>query len=189
MRNQVDVHPVLVVLSVVTVAAILLLTPMEPVQAVPPWRPTLTPTPAPTIQPTPNPTPQPVNEEGLIGAYIKLRAQFPQDWPWDKVHWQELWTIVEWQDEADWNNPGGDWHNVETWQGSLDTVEITTDGRVFGEKTWWVAERDFGDGLFRWPVYLDSQNSDEQPLVTSETFDLPHVAGEIVIVDVLLPVP
>ncbi len=186
MRNRFDVSFMLVSSIVLgLVIATVVLSSAGSVYAVPPVRPTLTPSPVmttiPTLQPTPNPTPQPVNEKRLIGAYIKLRAEFPRAWPWYKVHWQEPSTIVEWQDDK------GKWHNVEDWRGSLDWVEIIIDGRVFGEKIWWVEQDDFGDGLFRWQVYRSSR--EVQLLVTSETFDLPQDVGEIVTINVLLPIP
>jgi hypothetical protein len=186
MRNRLGAYSVLISIVVLcTAIATAVSFSARPAHAVPPVRPTLTPSPAmtttPTLSPTPDPTSQPAGERKQLGAYIKLRVEFPQAWPWNQVHWQEPCTVVEWQDDQ------GKWHNVENWRGSLDRVEITTHGRVFGEKTWWVGERDFGDGLFRWQVYRSSQ--EVQRLVTSETFDLPQAAGETVTINVLLPTP
>ncbi len=87
--------------------------------------PRFTPTPTPPAQPAPQPAP--------AGAQIQLRAQFSQDWPATGIPWQELWTVVQWQDE--W----GYWHDVAGWQGTLDEVQDCE-----GKKTWWVVEDDLG---------------------------------------------
>jgi hypothetical protein len=47
------------------------------------------------------------------------------------------WTVVQWQDAL------GGWHDVEGWQGDLDEGQ---------QKVWWVLEKDFGTGPFRWVV-------------------------------------
>ena len=181
MKKHIDIHSTLVVLSVALVAAILFLTPMEPAQAVPPWRPSLTP---------PPPTLQPITEEEPGGAYIELWAEFPSNWPWHKRHWQDLWTIVQWQNEAGW-------HNVIEWQGTLDRITIDKadcsnplcterDDLVTGYKRWWVSDDDLGDRPFRWQVY-DRRGG--RLLVTSEIFDLPDAVHRIRIVEVTLPLP
>ena len=110
------------------------------------------------------------------GASIVLELTFGDDWPdrgWD---WQELWTVVEWQDED------GDWHVVEGWQGTLNEVTVKG-GVVIGQKAWWVAEANLGSGPFRWLVY---HQQDGALLAASETFDLPDSVGELVAVDVSL---
>ncbi len=182
MRNQVAVHTALVVLSIATVAAVLFLSPMEPVQADPPWRPSLTPDPTavPPLQPTPNPTSQFVTEEKPDGALIELWAEFPSDWPWHEIHWQDLWTVVQWQ------NDEGEWRNVIEWQGTLDHVTIDEDGLVVGYKRWWVDQADLGKSIFRWRVYHGRAG---QVLVTSDLFRLPSTKVTIRRVDVLLPIP
>jgi hypothetical protein len=101
-----------------------------------------------------------------VGAQIELRVQFPADWPWASAHWQDLWTVVQWQDA------GGDWHAVEGWQGGLDGVSVDDAGTVTGHKTWWVAEEDFDSGPFRWVI---AQSKDGAPLAASAPFDLPSV--------------
>jgi hypothetical protein len=112
-----------------------------------------------------------------VGAQIKLQVQFPADWPWASVHWQDLWTVVQWQDA--W----GDWHTVEGWQGELDDVVVNAAGVVSGHKTWWVAQKDFGTGPFRWVV---TQGKGGTPLAASKSFDLPSFNREIVTAEMLL---
>ena len=96
--------------------------------------------------PTP-PMPSQAAPARFTGGFIELRAQFPQAWQWKRSHWQELWTVVQWQDDK------GAWRNVEGWQGSLDEVVTDEGGTVVGHKTWWVAKDDLGRGPFRWRVY------------------------------------
>lgn len=195
MRDQAVVHSVLVVLSIVIVVAILFLTPMEPVQAIPPWRPSLTP--KPTSTPQPPPTLQPVTEDKLDGVLIELRAEFPSEWPWYEIHWQDLWTVVQWQNNADSTNPGREWRNVIEWQGTLDYITIDEvdcsnpfcterDDLVVGYKRWWVSRTDMGKGPFRWRVHGSPAG---QVLVTSDLFHLTSTKGIIRRVDVLLPIP
>jgi lysophospholipase L1-like esterase len=66
-----------------------------------------------------------------------------------------LWTAVQWQDGQ------GDWHAVENWQGAPDGG---------GKIRWWVAEKDFGSGPFRWAVLA---GAGEELLATSKPFYLP----------------
>ena len=163
-------HPSNVWLTLITVAAclgmalILLATLPQPAQALPP-RPTV---------------PSDVTEEdpSKIGAQIQLKAQFPKDWPWQTVHWQDLWTVVQWQDA------NGEWHDVAGWQGTLDTIKIGKDGTVVGYKTWWLGYENLGQGTFRWQV-LESQ--DGQLHVTSDPFNLPATSKTTLEVNVMLP--
>jgi hypothetical protein len=99
-----------------------------------------------------------------VAARIELRVQFPADWPWASAHWQDLWTVVQWQDAR------GGWHTVEGWQGELDGVAIDDAGVVSGHKTWWVAEKDFGTGPFRWVI---TRGKGSAPLAASGPFNLP----------------
>ena len=115
--------------------------------------------------PPPPPPPLPVQVVPKVGGFIHLYAQFPETWPWDKVHWQEVWTVVQWRD------PLGTWYEVEGWRGGLDGVVIDEDGIVVGEKAWWVAEPDLGTGPFRWMVY---QGVGGELLAISDLFDLPE---------------
>jgi hypothetical protein len=114
--------------------------------------------------------------DGPDGAQLVLLVQFPQDWPWESAHWQELWTVVQWQDPHT-----GLWYTVEGWQGTLDTVEVDEAGSVTGAKTWWVGIKDLSTGPFRWLVYHGPGGS---LLTTSAAFDLPASAGATVTVAV-----
>jgi hypothetical protein len=135
-----------------------------PWASVPAAQADLPPRPTVPVQATTKPSPP-------VGAWIKLQVQFPADWPWASVHWQDLWTVVQWQDA--W----GDWHTVEGWQGELDDVAVDAAGMVSGHKTWWVAEKDFGTGPFRWVV---TQGKGGTLLGASQSFDLPSFNRETV---------
>jgi hypothetical protein len=85
-----------------------------------------------------------------IGAYLGLQTQGAAD---------GVWTVVQWQDSA------GGWHDVEGWRGTLER----------GQKIWWVAQRDFGTGPFRWVIY---EGQGGKLLATSESFYLPDSAEQ-----------
>lgn len=110
-------------------------------------------------------TPGPGNDDGdhghnpPPGAYIELQTQAAPP---------EAWTKVQWQDQA------GDWHEVEGWQGTLESG---------GNKRWWVAAKDFGRGPFRWVVMAGKGG---QLLAFSAPFNLPGGSYEIVQVKVVL---
>jgi hypothetical protein len=114
------------------------------------------------------------------GCFIELHVQFPPAWPWAKVHWQELWTTVQWQDAR------REWHAVEGWQGTLDGVRFGDGEAPIGEKTWWAAEDDLGAGPFRWAVYRATGG---RLLAASEPFYLPGSTGATATVDVSLGAP
>jgi hypothetical protein len=128
--------------------------------------------PRPTVQAQPK-----AKSRSPVGAQIKLHVQFPADWPWASVHWQDLGTLVQWRDT--W----GGWHTVEGWQGELDDVTVDGAGMVSGQKTWWVAEKDFDTGPFRWMV---TRGKGGTLLAASESFNLPGFNREIVTAEVLL---
>ena len=109
------------------------------------------------------------------GAPLVLRVLFPSTWPWDDIHWQDLWTVVQWQDR------GGNWHDVEGWQG-------TPDGIVGGEgrKTWWLSRHLCGQGPFRWVIYAARGG---EPLATSEPFHLPTAPGQLLRIEVGIEPP
>ena len=111
-------------------------------------------------------TATPPDQAAPTGGRIQLQAQFSPAWPWDDVHWQSLWTVVQWYDAA------GNWHNVDGWQGSLDTIEQKEVGWV-GQKEWWAGQEILGAGPFRWLVY----GQDGQLLATSDVFALPELPG------------
>jgi hypothetical protein len=116
------------------------------------------PTPRPTRTPTPAPGPTAAPRPRL-GAHLVLYVQNAL---------AGLWTIVQWQDGF------GDWHDVQGWQGTLD------DGY---QKRWWVAEKDFATGPFRWALY---QGQGGALLDVSASFYLPDRAGIVVEVEVAL---
>jgi hypothetical protein len=144
----------------------------RPVRADLPPRPTPSPE-APTPDPAPSYDPPP-------GSWIQLHTEFPVDWPWREVHWQTLWTVMQWQD------PQGAWHEVEGWQGTLDDVSLAPDGGVTGEKAWWLGEANQGTGPFRWQVTLGREGN---LLAISAPFDLPEVDGQAKTVTVSLTMP
>ncbi len=133
----------------VGLALLTLCTFSGPAQAAPPNLP-----PRPTMLP-----PSPGDAQKTAGALIVLQATFDERWATSGLAWQDLWTVVQWQDAA------GVWHNVDGWQGTLDKV---ADG--VGWKAWWLPEELAGKGPFRWVVYRSRGGS---ALVTSETFSLP----------------
>ncbi|MBN1979815.1 MAG: hypothetical protein JW918_20670 [Anaerolineae bacterium] len=124
----------------------------------------------------PRPSAEDPGQGASGGGAIALHARFGPAWPWDEAHWQNVWTVVQWQDER------SAWHDVEGWQGTLDDVAIA-DGAVTGHKTWWVGAEDLGKGPFRWVVYRGEGGA---PLATSEPFGLPAFARQVVQVDVSL---
>jgi hypothetical protein len=150
------------VTTCVVLAIILLAVLPETAEALPP-RPTV-PLPPDDIEPS-------------AQAQIQLQVRFPDSWPWQTTHWQDLWTMVQWQD------PSGAWHDVEGWQGTLDEVRCSENGDVTGYKTWWVGGEHMGKGPFRWLVY---QGKGSRLLATSESFDLPSINKAMLVVEVSL---
>ncbi len=131
------------------------------------------------LPPRPDPpTTVPTQQAPTGTAGLLLKATFPADWPWTRVHWQMPWTVVQWQDAE------GEWHVVEGWQGTLDTIEPGTGGTMVGQKVWGVARRDFDTGPFRWLVYAD--RSQETRLATSAPFYLPGGPEEARVVTLTL---
>lgn len=121
--------------------------------------------------------PDDVGVEPSAQAQIQLQVRFPDNWPWQTTHWQDLWTVVQWQD------PIGTWHDVEGWRGTLDEVKSNGDGAVTGYKTWWVGGEHMGEGPFHWLVYWSEGG---RLLATSESFDLPGVNKATLVVEVPL---
>lgn len=155
-----------IIVACVGMAAVLMAALPQPAQALPP---------RPTVPPTPG---EDGESSAAAGAQIQLQAQFPASWPWQTTHWQDLWTVVQWQDAH------GAWHVVEGWQGTLDEVDIDTDGTVTGYKTWWVGEEILGQGPLRWQVYGGSGG---QLLATSEPFHLPSANKTTLQIGIMLP--
>jgi hypothetical protein len=120
----------------------------------------------------PRPT-KPAAKRAPAGATIELRVQFPETWPWEEAHWQEVWTVVQWQDG--W----GDWHDVEGWRGNLDRLEEHA-GAYEGRKAWWLSGDLFGKGPFRWQVFRHEGGT---LVAQSEPFDLPDATSETLLIE------
>jgi hypothetical protein len=160
MGTRIDIR----LFSLVGIVCVLILASTLPplAQAAPstlPPRPTSVFPPRPTSQPTATPTPPPPSAALPRGAYIALHVRPPQI---------GMWTVVQWQDS--W----GDWHDVQGWEGVLETGS---------QKAWWVAQGDLGTGPFRWNLYQD-QNADL--LASSEPFYLPDNPGDTTRVEIRL---
>lgn len=119
---------------------------------------------------TPTPIPTEAFAPSAPGNWIELRVQFPSTWPWAKSPWNQVWTVVQWQDAA------GNWYTVEGWQGTLDEI-IKTEG----VKAWWVSRSDWGKGPFRWLVY---ERWGGRLLAQSAAFKLPLAQDQRVKVEV-----
>ncbi len=111
------------------------------------------------------PTPGPSNDDDDGGgasspllSYIELFASSSPS---------GAWSVVQWQD------PQGEWHNVEGWRGVLGSG---------GYQHWTVEAKDFGTGPFRWQVRQGGP--DGTVLSTSESFTLPAGANETLQVQV-----
>ena len=90
------------------------------------------------------------------GAYLQIKAGPAM---------AGIWSMIQWQDAH------GEWHDLDGWQGSLEPD---------GTKTWWVAQKDFGTGPFRW-LLLDS--AEGEILNISDPFTLPSSFNEMGIVE------
>src|SRR5574341_2058391 len=111
------------------------------------------------------PRPEPADiRSASTGANIQLQVATNQ---------LSLWTVVQWRDAL------GDWHDVEGWRGTLDSIEDGT-----GYKTWWVYADDFDKGPFRWVVYAAPN---WKKLAASAHFKLPHKVNVPRVVKVSLP--
>lgn len=117
-----------------------------------------------------------VNHEKYDGARLQVHALFSESWPWDQLHWQNVWTTIQWHDGQE------TWYDVAGWQGNLDAIAQGEAGWV-GTKEWWVGQENLGTGPFRWKIY-------EYPggplLVSSEPFYLPESAGTTLILQPIL---
>lgn len=121
------------------------------------------------LPPRPTPGAESGGDAGLAGvASIELRVRFSR--VEQARRWQELWTVVQWQDAL------GGWHDVEGWRGPLDEM-VNGEGR----RVCWVLDKDFGTGPFRWTVYRSRSG---RLLGYSESFHLPRDAGQTVAVTV-----
>lgn len=150
MKQQRHFFPCLVTIAILGVIIYMLLWTPSSVHADLPPRDTVTPIPTPTDVVTPAPSPS-TREPKTPVATILLSVE-----PADKG----LSSVVQWQDAQ------GDWHDVESWRGDI----------VNGRTIWWVTEKDWGTGPFRWAVFAQT---DGILLATSEPFYLPSQAGTI----------
>ena len=113
-------------------------------------------------RPSPPPTPAPPPPAGGLITLAAV-AQSP-------LIPGELWTRVQWQD------PQGNWREVDGWRGAFDN-NLTV--------TWWVAPEDLNTGPFRWLVYANQSGG--KAIAISEPFDLPPAPGQTTAVTVTLP--
>jgi hypothetical protein len=111
----------------------------------------------PSRHPTPSAISEPHEEEKPVGAFIELRVSPAPP---------GVWTVVRWEDGL------GGWHDVEGWQGTLDSAD---------QKVWWVPQRDFGTGPFCWDLYAGQGGPS---LGASDPFYLPGSANQRVKVHV-----
>jgi hypothetical protein len=73
-----------------------------------------------------------------------------------------LFSVVQWQDAQ------GGWHDIEGWRGTV----------VGGKTIWWVAEKDWGKGPYRWVIY-QHETTPHQIIAVSDLFLLPTRPGEL----------
>ena len=73
-----------------------------------------------------------------------------------------------------WQDFDGNWHDVEGWRGFAEG----------SGKLWWVAQKDFGTGPFRWIV---ESGPDGEILATSAPFTLPGEPNATLSVTVSAP--
>ena len=124
----------------------------------------LAPGPAAAMPPRPpRPTSPPPAASAPERTLIVLSLILPAETP--PAVWQQLWTVVQWQDAA------GAWHDVMGWRGALDEAAFG-----IGKKTWVVEDKDLGTGLFVWLVYAYPGG---EPVAASPPFYLPAKAGDI----------
>ena len=114
------------------------------------------------------------------GTRLQLNAHFSDSWPWDSMHWQDVWSEVEWEDSQK-----GEWFLVDGWKGNLDAIEQGENGWV-ATKEWWAADDIMGKGPLRWKVY---DHNGGRLLAMSEPFYLADFTGGMVIVPVELSPP
>lgn len=109
-------------------------------------------------RPPVNPTTPPDDDDAPLGAHIQLNvASIPSG----------SWTVVQWQDS------NGDWQDVEGWRGTSDQASY---------RLWWVDQKDFGSGPFRW-VVTDGPGG---PVVASSApFNLPSEANTTLSVSIV----
>lgn len=116
------------------------------------------------------PRPQPIPPTPIPD---RSKASGPEQGAWIELHgnWVDprLWTTVQWQDGT------GNWHEVTNWQGTFNEAGVVT---------WFVEQKDFNKGPFRWVVY---QGQGGAVLTISPSFYLPTSIGQVVRTDAMLP--
>lgn len=127
----------------------------------------------PTPTPTPRVTPVAAAAVPAPGSRLQLHMTYGDNWAWESMAWQEVWTVVEWGD-------GQNWFVVEGWRGSLDSIDQQADGRWMSQKEWWVGVENLNTGPFRWVIY---NREDGDVLATSEPFNLPARSGETMVIE------
>ena len=123
---------------------------------------------SPTTSPGPRNTPAPPPPPPPRGAEIQLRTEIGAA----GVPPEQLWTKVQHQ-------VGGQWEDVDGWQGTLDEVIGAT-----GLKSWWAGEELLGAGPFRWVVY---EREGGRALAQSAQFNVPEENWDTEIVRVVVP--
>lgn len=117
-----------------------------------------------------------VNQAVLpVGSRLQLKAHFSDSWPWESMQWQDVWTVVQWQNEK------GEWIDVTGWEGNFDSI-AQEEGWV-ATKEWWAAEDVLGTGPYRWQAFSYPGGD---LLAASEPFYLAGTSGGLVIVEIEL---
>ena len=80
----------------------------------------------------------------------------------------DLWSVVQWQDAQ------GGWQDVTGWRGTV----------VKGRTTWWVEEKDFNKGPFRWVIQAGEGG---EVIATSAEFRMPREVRKALVVAVTVP--
>ncbi|NKQ35838.1 MAG: hypothetical protein HF973_09515 [Chloroflexi bacterium] len=111
-----------------------------------------------------------------VGSRLQLKTRFGESWPWDTMQWQDVWTVVQWQDDK------GEWFDVTGWQGNLDSISQEEAGWV-AVKEWWAADEVLGTGPYRWQAYSHPGGN---LLAVSDLFYLADTSGGLVTVDIEL---
>ncbi len=92
----------------------------------------------------------PPSGPGKVGAGIEL---------WVSGAVGPVSAVVQWQDGL------GTWHDIDGWRGEVEDDTVL----------WFVAEKDFSTGPYRWVVYDDTGT-----LGTGESFDMPTGVKQLV---------
>jgi hypothetical protein len=114
------------------------------------------------LPPRPTEPPSVRSHQERAVAQIELNFELAPAW---QQKWQELASVVQWQDSQD------NWHDVDGWRGSFDGVVANA-----ATKTWAVSPSYFGAGPFRWKVY---EVSNARETGYSQAFSLPHDSYQV----------